>query len=109
MCYQISSDAIIVNYFAVNPEKKDLSFIRLERIVNNIKTISDYAVLAETNKNALYNLVSSNRCVFELGPTYISLIGSTEIFSQLQMLYLGSIPSEIKEICNEAILNSDAN
>lgn len=107
MCYNLHPEFIIIDYFSEHQSEDTLSFMRLEKIVNRIKKLSDYSILAETDRANLMNIISSNKNLFDLGPTYISVIQPLRIrketLPKLRKRYFDYIPQYVKDICKEAI------
>lgn len=104
MCYKISTETIIINYFA-ETTKDTLSFYELGHITSKIKKASNYGILAETNAESLKTAVTLHNNIFELEPTYIKLVSNcenikTKILSLKKAQDFG-IPDDVKSLCHQ--------
>lgn len=105
MSYIISSEKLILNYFASNKRKKTISVKNLGELACNISNACNHGVIVTVNKTAIEYAVIKQHSSIAFANGKVRLICPHDNIKQ-QIKYINSdMPLEIRQICKIQCVN----
>lgn len=101
MCYVLNAEKIMLNFFAANIDRKEISFQEISNLSCKIVKRCDNAILTRTSFDDILHAVSVND-IFELEDTSVKLINRDD-YRLLDVSIVNlNMPAYVKDSCVQA-------
>ncbi|MDR1623728.1 MAG: hypothetical protein LBS04_01995 [Tannerellaceae bacterium] len=104
MCYTLSAEKILLNYFAAEPESIEVSFEEISILSCKIVQKCNNSIITRISTEDIKDAVSQRANVFKLvGASVVLLNQNNYLFKNIDILNQ-AMPKFVKESCEEVCL-----
>lgn len=99
MCYILSSEKLLLNYFATNRDRKSISIFNLNNLASRIITSCENGIIVNTSRNSIDTALAKRSNLFKQSGDKILLLERSDLYlsDTLVTIVNNNIPSNIKE------------
>lgn len=103
MCYKLSAELILLNYFAKRRNKKSISFQELNEISEKILKKCNYSIITDITLDQIERAIQKRHDVLQLNDIYVKQINDDSLIWKNIDIVNMNIPEFvqkfIKEVC----------